>query len=439
MTGSPADRTPTLEQLLRRQDLERTLEPFLAWGLDGIRLFDVDGMPFAGVHSPDCPLASWELLPPEAGAAGRGGSGSFGLDDHEFEVRAAYAGADRVGVIVYSARADRSDSVKDLAETANAMSGVIGSLLQAGFATWVTSELHLAASESSFAALQQQNAELQRAVDHLRELDQLKSNFLATVSHELRTPLTSVIGFSEMLLKGIAGDLNPEQREYVQTIFERGEELFKLITQILEMSRMETGGVHLALAPCHLSDIASRAMSSVQIPAQRAEVRVVSHLTHEMPPVAVDPDKIQQVFVNLFSNAVKFSAAGGEVSVNAVPAPIRRPFEGEDFFGEETTDALRVSVSDRGIGIPPEQLERIFDAFYQVDASSTREHGGAGLGLSIVKKLVEAHGGEIWAESTVGVGTTFHFTVPLAGEGAAQVSEDDDGSRGDQDDPEISS
>lgn len=421
MTGSPADKTPTLGQLLRKQDLERTLEPFLAWGADGIRLFDADGVPFAGVDSPSSPLSHWEVLPPEAMAAGRGGSGSFGLDDHDFEVRAAYAGADRVGVIVYSASSEHAERLPELAA---AMSGLIGALLQGGFATWVTSELHLAASESSFQALQHQNAELQRAVDHLRELDQLKSNFLATVSHELRTPLTSVIGFSEMLLKGIAGDLNAEQREYVQTIFDRGEELFKLITQILEMSRMETGGVHLALAPTHLADIATRGISSVQIQAQRADVRVVSNLDRQLPPVAVDPDKIQQVFVNLFSNAIKFSGAGGEVVVSAAAAPIRRPFEGEDFFGEELEDALRVSVRDTGIGIPTEQLDRIFDAFYQVDASSTREHGGAGLGLSIVKKLIDAHGGEIWAESTVGVGTTFHFTVPLAGAGAADANTD---------------
>jgi signal transduction histidine kinase len=409
------ERTPPLDKVLRRADVERTLQPFLGWGADGIFLFDREGLPFVGATSVSSPLGQWEVLPPEGTAAGRGGSGSFGLETHQFEVRAAYAGADRVGLLVFSAPTDRGERLN---EVADALTGVFGALLQAGFATWVTSELHLAASESSFEALEHQNAELQRAVDHLRELDQLKSNFLATVSHELRTPLTSVIGFSEMLLKGIAGDLNGEQREYVQTILDRGEELFRLITQILEMSRMETGGVHLALSSARVCDIVERAMSSVQINAQKREVRVVTHIGSSAPLVAVDPDKIQQVFVNLFSNAIKFNAAGGQVSVNAKKAPIRRPFEEEDFFGEEADDALRISVSDTGAGIPPEQLHRIFDAFYQVDASSTREHGGAGLGLSIVKKLIEAHGGEIWAESVVGQGTTFHFTVPLAGDAA---------------------
>jgi signal transduction histidine kinase len=139
----------------------------------------------------------------------------------------------------------------------------------------------------------------------------------------------------------------------------------------------------------------------------------VQELDLALPHVLIDSDKVQQVLVNLISNAIKFNRAEGHVLVRAELAPMRRPFE-EDFFGEEVADALRVSVSDTGIGIPEDQLGRIFDAFYQVDSSSTREHGGAGLGLSIVRKLIEAHGGEAWAESIVGVGTTFHFTLPIA-------------------------
>lgn len=418
-----ADRTPTLAQLMRADDLERSLRPFLEWGFDGIGLFARDGVLFARVATPGSPIHGWEVMPAEVDAASRSTRDrGFGLGERRFEVRAAFAGADRVGVMVYSA--EEANAAR-LPELADALSGIVAALLQAGFATWVTSELHLAASENSYRALESQNLELQRAVDHLRELDMLKSNFLATVSHELRTPLTSVIGFSEMLLKGIAGDLNSEQQEYVTTILERGEELLRLITQILEMSRLEMGALHLTVRTVPLVEIAERTLSSVQISADKAAVRVSHRLAADLPPVVVDADKVQQVLVNLVSNAIKFNRPHGEVVIEARPAPIRRPFDEETFFGDEVNDALLVTVRDTGIGIPAEQIERIFDAFYQGDASSTREHGGAGLGLSIVRKLVDAHGGEVWAESRVGQGTNFFFTLPLSiPEGVAMVAGD---------------
>ncbi len=408
----PTDRTPDLDQLLRAENLTRALTPFVHKTFDAICLFDREGAQYAGAEREESPLVSWEQLPAEAQDAALKG-GSFGFGKHVFEVRPVYAGADRVGVLVFSSRASADSD--DRTRLAGALTGMVGQLLQSGFATWVTSELHLAASESSYLAVQQQNAELQRAVEHLRELDKLKSNFLATVSHELRTPLTSVIGFSEMLLEGLAGDLNGEQREYVQTIFDRGEELLNLITQILEMSRMEVGAIRLDLAPLDIAGLARRTLEGLKLNANKAEVTLVADLTEGvLPPVLVDADKVHQILSNLIGNAVKFSRTGGSVHLTATRAPIRRPFEAETLFGEEEADAIRVSVRDTGGGIPAEQLERIFEAFYQVDSSSTREYGGAGLGLSIVKNLVTAHGGEVWAESVVGEGTCFHFTIPLA-------------------------
>ncbi|KIG12433.1 Two-component hybrid sensor and regulator [Enhygromyxa salina] len=424
--GAP-DRRPPLERLVRRDDLRRTLTPFLGeqFGcIDGMAVFDHEGVLFVQVGA--SPMQHWEQLPPEALAAlRRGGSRKFGLGGHKYVVRPCFAGADRVGSFVVAMPGGDSESSgahehpsedgerSPLLVVTDALSGVLGAVLQAGFATWVTSEMHLAASESNHRALQQRNAELERAVAHLREVDQLKSNFLATVSHELRTPLTSIIGFSEMLAKGIAGPLNEEQTEYANTILERGEELLRLITQVLEMSKMEVGTMRLSLASVELSEVVGRAFSAASISADRARVHLVQELDPEIPRVVVDADKIQQVLINLISNAIKFNRPDGCVIVRAELAPMRRPFE-EDFFGEETADALRVTVSDTGIGIPEDQLSRIFDAFYQVDASSTRQHGGAGLGLSIVRKLIEAHGGEAWAESIVGAGTTFHFTLPIA-------------------------
>ena len=410
------DRRPPLERLVRRDDLVRTLAPFVSGpfgAIDGLAVEHRDGVRYALAGAG--PMQQWEQLPPEAlDALRRTGARDFGLDDHQFAVRPCFAGADRVASFVVSIASDEADCAR-LPAIADALVGVLGTVLQAGFATWVTSEMHLAASESNFRAVQQRNAELERAIAHLREVDQLKSNFLATVSHELRTPLTSIIGFSEMLAKGIAGPLNEEQNEYANTILERGEELLRLITQILEMSKMEMGTMRLSLAPVTLADVVGRAFSAATIPAERAQVHLVHELGPELPPVLIDADKVQQVLVNLISNAIKFNRPSGHVMVRAELAPMRRPFE-EDFFGEELDDALRVSVSDTGIGISEDQLGRIFDAFYQVDSSSTREHGGAGLGLSIVRKLIEAHGGEVWAESIIGVGTTFHFTLPIAGQ-----------------------
>ncbi len=416
--GAP-DRRPPLERLLRVDDLERTLRPFLAaelgaLGLDGVAVFDHHGSRFMSTGSG--PMRDWEQLAPEAAAALHAGEREFGIADHEFSVRPCFAGADRVGSLLMSTPAGEAGEVaeaRNFGPISDAIAGVLGTVLQAGFATWVTSEMHLAASESNHRALALRNAELERAVSHLREVDQLKSNFLATISHELRTPLTSIIGFSEMLAKGIAGPLNEEQTEYANTILDRGEELLRLITQVLEMSRMEMGTVRLELRAVTLDDVVDRAFASAAISADRAKVALVRDFAQDLPPVLIDSDKILQVLINLITNGVKFNRPEGHVAVRAQLAPIQRPFE-EDFFGEELADALRVSVSDTGIGIPKDQLNRIFDAFYQVDSSSTREHGGAGMGLSIVRKLIEAHGGEVWAESIAGVGTTFNFTLPLA-------------------------
>ncbi len=418
--GAP-DKSPPLASIVRSGDLARTLRPLLAWDLDLIALYDRHGAAFLCVTPEGGQLHAWEQLPPEA-AMHRHGRGVFGLGDHLYEVRTVYAGADRAGVLVIGVPAERMDEAT-LSLRGEAIHAVVSSLLQAGFASWVTSELHLATSQSAHAALEANNAELQRAVEHLKGLDTLKSNFLATVSHELRTPLTSIIGFAELLLQGIAGDLNPDQAEHVQTILERGEELYRLITQILEMSRVEAGSMRLNLAPHTLAAMAQRAFAACEIAARAQDVTLrfedfpaANEAEGTSPPIALaDGDRIQQVLVNLVSNAIKFHGDNApEVVISGALAPIRRPFDEEDFFGAEDEDALKITVRDNGVGIPEDQLERIFEAFYQVDSSATREHGGAGLGLSIVRKLVQAHGGEIWAESEVGQGTAIHFTLPLA-------------------------
>jgi signal transduction histidine kinase len=432
-----ADRIPHLGQIAKTGEMERLLRPFTGLAFDELVVFDRAGDPWLRLGSSDGVLGKWELVPPEALVAALAADPTFEIGAHRFAARPLYAGADRVGTAVYAGRRLGPSSRTHGATEANpsigddpealallaALDAVVGSLLQSGFATWVTSEVHLAASESSYTAMQQQNAELKRAVEHLRELDKLKSNFLATVSHELRTPLTSVIGFAEMLLQGVAGELNEEQREFAQTILDRGEDLFKLITEILEMARLEVGSMRMSPKATVLSRASERAIAAVRIVAQRAGVDLGHEIREDIPHVLVDPDKLQQILVNLLGNAVKFNHPGGEVVIRAHRAPLKRPLD-EDFFGAETEDAMCIEVRDDGIGIPEDQVERIFEPFYQVDASSTREHEGAGLGLSIVQKLVEAHGGEIWVESTFGEGATFKFTLPLASEASVLATQE---------------
>ncbi|HET6583995.1 MAG TPA: histidine kinase dimerization/phospho-acceptor domain-containing protein, partial [Nannocystaceae bacterium] len=265
MEAGAIDRAPPLGELVGETDLERCLTPLLAAGIDGIVVFDAAGRCYTRVVLPGSPAAGWELLPPEAalalrtgGSAPAGPGGWFGVGDHVVEAWPLVAGTDRIGaLLVCRAQGPEGEAI------AAALPHVLAHLLQAGYAAWVTSELHMQASASSWKALTQQNADLQRALEHLRQLDQLKSNFLATVSHELRTPLTSVIGFSEMLLEGIGGDLTAEQTEYVRTILSRGEELLSLITHVLEMSQLEAGAVRLDLRPCALDEAIGRAAGAV--------------------------------------------------------------------------------------------------------------------------------------------------------------------------------
>ena len=283
----------------------------------------------------------------------------------------------------------------------------------AGYKALLTSNMHLESITSAYDALEtknrqleDRNAQLVLNNDRLRELDALKSNFLATVSHELRTPLTSVIGYSEMLLEGLAGPLSIEQREYVATIMEKGESLLHLISGILDISKLERGGAPtLSLTRTRPEHVVDAALSTLRPTFQKSEVRLEVSVAEALPDLWVDLHKIRQVLQNLLSNAAKFTPSGGHVRVRVEASP-------------DATDTERrwveFSVEDNGIGIPPEHRDRVFDAFFQVDNSSTREFGGTGLGLSIAQSFIEAHGGSLRVESAVGEGSTFTFTVPTA-------------------------
>ena len=270
----------------------------------------------------------------------------------------------------------------------------------------MSARMHMATVEEASRELTEKNRRLAQAVERLQEADRVKSNFLATVSHELRTPLTSVIGYSEMLLEGIAGELNDEQREYVRTVMEKGDQLLQLITGILDISRMEAGEMKIDRHPFDLDEVVGVALTTVAPHARRKKLVMSCNVPEALPLVYGDRDKIRQVILNLLGNAVKFTPEGGKIEVTATVAPL--------LPAPDSARAVRVSVKDSGIGVPPEHQKRVFDPFFQVDNSSTREYGGTGLGLSIVKRLVEAHSGSLWMESEPGKGATFFFTLPLA-------------------------
>lgn len=281
---------------------------------------------------------------------------------------------------------------------------LVETLVAAGQKTFLTSQLHIEATLVSNRELEAQNKKLEVMNARLKELDRLKSSFLATVSHELRTPLTSIIGYSEMLSEGLAGALNTEQGEYVHTIMDKGETLLKLISSILDISQIEAGKVRLNFEPVDVGEVIRSSVTSVAPQAQKKGVALQLKLPQaQQARATADRDKLRQVVVNLLANAVKFTAQGGAVVVSLSEVTAQPELAAEGY---------RIVVKDSGVGIPREHHDKIFQSFYQVDSSSTREFGGAGLGLAIVKSFVEGHGGRVSLESEVGRGSRFTVVLP---------------------------
>ncbi len=250
--------------------------------------------------------------------------------------------------------------------------------------------------EAAYEELRAKHEELQRANEELKELDRLKSEFVSMVSHELRTPLTNINGSVELMLQ--AGDsLEPKlQRQMLQIIGEQSARLTRLVQGILNVSRIESRNLYLHLQPVDVPTLVKKVVANLAtITTQhRFEILGDDHL----PPAWADPDRVEEVLTNLLDNAIKYSPNGGAITVDA----------------HARDGAMIISVTDRGIGIPERERERIFEKFYRVERGDARETYGHGLGLYISKKLVEAHGGRIWVESKLGEGSTFSFTLPLA-------------------------
>lgn len=288
----------------------------------------------------------------------------------------------------------------------------LGLMLHAGLRALYASTMHLASIAESYKDLEAKNRDLEEANARLKELDHLKSAFLATVSHELRTPLTSIIGYSEMLAEGFGGPLSKDQLEFVQTIRTKGDQLLALIMSLLDLTKLESGTMTMRPIVMPIETVLGDAMSTAMPKASKKGVSIRIERGANSPTLKADPDRLRQVFVNLVDNAVKFTPPGGEVVLSARELDASSGDDSALVLLMPFNREIEVRVADTGVGIPAHERSRIFDPFYQIDQSSTREQGGAGLGLSIVKRIVEAHGGRIRVEPNEPKGTAFVVTLP---------------------------
>jgi signal transduction histidine kinase len=254
--------------------------------------------------------------------------------------------------------------------------------------------------QAATADIAQQNELLRRQAIELEQASQLKSQFLANMSHEFRTPLNAMLGYTSMLLQGVAGPLEPAARRQLSRIESNGRHLLTIINEILDISRIEAGRMPLQLSRFNIPELVNEVKAELEPIILRSKLEVKTDLPRDLRPIVSDRQKVKQIVLNLLSNALKFTHEGS-VTISA-----RRP------AGERM---LALSVADTGIGIAPGDQGKIFEDFRQLDNSPTRAYGGTGLGLSICRRLAQMLGGQIEVQSRVGAGSTFTLTLPTQG------------------------
>ncbi len=260
--------------------------------------------------------------------------------------------------------------------------------------------LHTALQQSNLQLEQrvkERTQELQSALHKLAELNQLKSNFISNVSHELRTPLTHLRGYLDLMNEGLLGELSAEQVTALDVMLRSEARLEELIDKMIEFSLEATGQFTLQIKPASLCEVVNQALKQARIKAANRPVSLAIDLGEDNYQVRMDHEKIQWVVMELVDNAIKFTPPGGRVDVKV----------------EKGAGYAQLLVSDTGIGISTERLNEIFEPYHQLDGSSTRRYGGIGLGLALVKKIIEAHGSRVDVSSVIDNGTTITFKLPL--------------------------
>jgi signal transduction histidine kinase len=278
-----------------------------------------------------------------------------------------------------------------------------------GFWTRLEQEKQLSHQvEAHQAELRQSEFKQEQLREQLVQNERLKAEFVATMSHELRTPLNVVLGFGSLLADEAFGELNPQQGEACQKILESSERLAILINDLLDFSRLQAHTLDFQFASLDVPELLQEIMDDIVPLAEKKGLEASLDVAADLPRLRADPDRLRQTLKHLLDNALKFTPSGGKIGVRAW-------FEAEDGF-------LRIDVWDTGIGIPNESMHRLFDRFYQVDSSNTRLYGGTGIGLALVKELVERHGGQVMVDSKVGKGSNFQIWLPIQGPPEEQTS-----------------
>ncbi len=239
--------------------------------------------------------------------------------------------------------------------------------------------------------------ELQITNIELEKANRLKSEFLATMSHELRTPLNAIIGFAEVLRDEITGTLNTEQKEYLGDIHSSGQHLLNMINSILDLSKIEAGKLELHYEEFPIKEAINEVLNTIVGFSNKKNIGLSANIHEDVPSLSADKVKFKQIMFNLLSNAVKFTPDHGRVAIVA----------------ERMNHHVKISVTDTGIGIKQDDMDKIFEAFRQLDSTYARKYEGTGLGLTLTKRLVELHGGKIWVKSEYGKGSAFTFTLPI--------------------------
>ena len=243
--------------------------------------------------------------------------------------------------------------------------------------------------------VRERTAELQHALEQLSEVNKLKSNIVANISHELRTPLTHIQGYLELLGEGDLGDLNSDQGNAVNVMKKAADRLHRLIEDLIMYSVSEKDQIFLQIRPTNINTICEQCLSRSQTKAGENNVNLKLEVASQIPDVEADPSKISWVIMQLLDNAIKFSPQYGVVTL----------------VSSLDGNFVNIAISDNGIGIPPTRMGELFEPFHQLDGSSTRKYGGTGLGLALVKRIVEAHGSVIRVSSEEGKGSRFEFLL----------------------------